>query len=192
MPLSPEHKQRSRKIILDSAVELFTAHGFNNVSIDDVMNNANMTRGAFYAHFSNKSELYKESILSAAINTDLAKKKPENINDKEWINKLLKAYLSNDHIILNSAPCPLAFLSTDVAVGESEVRDTYTITYKNMNKRISYYTKTYSSCNENQILAVTAMMIGGVAVSRALNDEATIKKLLKSCRDLSQKILDGD
>lgn len=51
MPLSQEHKKRSRKKILDSSIELFTARGFNNVSIDEVMNNARMTRGAFYAHF---------------------------------------------------------------------------------------------------------------------------------------------
>jgi len=191
MPLSQEHKLRSRQKILDSAVNLFTAHGFNNVSIDEVMKNASLTRGAFYAHFSNKSELYKESILNAAFNTNLTKLKPENISEQEWIKRLLKGYLSNDHISLKSAPCPLAFLSTDVSVREPEVRKTFTTTYKNMNKRIFHYTKTYSSCEENQILAVTAMMIGGAAIARAINDDETRNKLLKSCRDISQKLLDG-
>lgn len=191
MPLSQEHKKRSRKKILDSAVNLFTARGFNNVSIDDVMNNAKMTRGAFYAHFSSKSELYKESILNAAINTPLAKKKPESIENREWINRLLDGYLSNDHINLKSAPCPIAFLSLDATVGEPDVRDAYTTTFKNMNKRISSFTKSYSTCSENNILAVTAMMVGGVAIARALNDETTKNKLLKSCREISKQILDG-
>ena len=177
MPLSQEHKKRSRKKILDSAVDLFTARGFNNVSIDDVMNNAKLTRGAFYAHFSSKAELYKESILNAAINTNLAKQKPENIGNQEWINKLIDGYLSKDHVNRERAPCPIAFLSTDVAVEEPEVRDAYTTTFINMNRRISSYTKSYSSCSETQILAVIAMMVGGVAIARALNDESTMKKL---------------
>lgn len=191
MPLSQEHKKRSRKRILDSAVDLFTARGFNNVSIDDVMNNAEMTRGAFYAHFSSKSELYKESILNAAINTKLAKEKPESIENREWIHRVLDGYLSNDHINLKTSPCPVAFLSLDAAVEEPDVRDAYTTTFKNMNKRISGFTKSYSTCSDNQVLAVTAMMVGGVAIARALNDEKMKNKLLKSCREISKQILDG-
>jgi len=191
MPLTQEHKLRSRKKILDSALKLFIAHGFNNVSIDKIMQNVNMTRGAFYAHFSSKSELYKESILNAAFNTDLAQMKPENISEQEWIKKLLKGYLNSDHISLKSKPCPLAFLSTDVAVSKPEVRKAFTTTYINMNKTILNYTKTYSSCEEEQTLAITAMIIGGAAIARAINDEETRSKLLKSCRETSQKILDG-
>lgn len=191
MPLSQEHKKRSRKKILDSAVGLFTERGFHNVSIDDVMNNAKMTRGAFYAHFSSKSELYKESILNAAINTNLAKEKPEKIENRQWINRLLNGYLSNDHITHKRAPCPIAFLSFDATVEDHDVRDTYTTTFKNMNKRIFNFTKSYSTCSEKQILAVTAMMVGGVAIARTLNDEVTKNKLLKSCREISKQILDG-
>lgn len=99
--------------------------------------------------------------------------------------------MSNDHISLTSSPCPIAFLSTDAAVGEPEIRDAYTTTFKNMNKRISNFTESYSTCSENQILAVTAMLVGGVAITRALNDETMIKKLLKSCRDISKQILDN-
>lgn len=191
MPLSQEHKKRSRKRMLDSAVELFTARGFHNVSIDDVMNNAKMTRGAFYAHFSSKSELYKESILNAAVNSNLAKEKPESIGNRQWINRLLNEYLSNDHINQKSAPCPIAFLSFDATVEDPGVRDAYTTTFKNMNKRISNFTKSYSTCSENQILAVTAMIVGGVAIARTLNDNTTKNKLLKSCREISKQILDG-
>lgn len=191
MPLSQEHKNRSRKKILDSAVELFSARGFNNVSIDDVMNNAKMTRGAFYAHFSSKSVLYKESILNAAINTKLAKEKPDNLEDQEWIQKLLERYLSSDHVNLKSTPCPMVFLSIDTAVSEPDVKEAYTATFKNMNKRIYDFTKSYSTCNENQILAATAMMVGGVSIARALNDETTKNKLLKSCREIAKQILDG-
>ncbi len=189
MPLTPEHKQKSRRKILNSAFYLFTNNGYDNVSIDEIMNHANMTRGGFYAHFSSKSDLYKEAILNAATNTKLAQEKPDNITSQEWIEKLLNGYLSQDHIDLKNAPCPLAFLSTDIAVREPEVRDTYTNVFKNMNKRISHHTKSFSNCEEHQIMALTALLIGGAAIGRALNDKETTEKLLEGCKKISHKIL---
>ena len=40
-------------------------------------------------------------------------------------------------------------------------------------------------------LAITALMIGGVAVSRALHDKALVKKLLKSCRTVAHQLAQG-
>jgi len=41
---------------------LFNRHGFNAVSIDDVMAEAGLTRGNFYCHFTSKSDLYAQSV----------------------------------------------------------------------------------------------------------------------------------
>ena len=56
---------------------------------------------------------------------------------------------------------------------------------------ISSYAKSYSSGDESKILAITAMIIGGVAVGRALNDNDTTEKLLESCKTVTQMLLDG-
>jgi len=185
MPLTPEHKKNSRKKILNSAFHLFTKFGFDNVSIDQVMHNAGMTRGAFYAHFSSKAKLYKEAISSAALQSKLASPSPAEKSDKEWIDFLLESYLSRNHVDQNETPCPLAFLTTDIALRDKDIRTTYSTIYKNMNKRIQHYTDRYSDVDENTLLAITAMMIGGVAIGRALNDQQLTDQLLKSCKDLA-------
>lgn len=190
MPLTAEHKQRSRQKILQSAFKLFTNQGFDNITIDQVMQDAGMTRGAFYAHFSSKEDLYKEAISAAAVNSQLVKAKQSNFSDKEWIEHLLSGYLSKNHIESKNTPCPLAFLTTDIAVRKPEIRDTYTNIYKNMNKRIMGYTKTYSDCDEQKMLAVTAMIIGGVSIARALNDDALTEQLLESCKMYTLELFD--
>jgi len=86
--------------------------------------------------------------------------------------------------------CPLAFLTTDIALRDSIIRSTYSDIYKNMNKRILDYTKSYSDCNEEKMLAITAMIIGGVAIGRALNNEELTQKLLDSCYTTARKLLD--
>ena len=60
MPYSKEHKAKSRERILQSAYQLFATRGFNQVTIDEVMQDCSLTRGAFYAHFISKSDLYSE------------------------------------------------------------------------------------------------------------------------------------
>jgi TetR/AcrR family transcriptional repressor of nem operon len=65
MAWKESHKQESRERIVNAAAELFTRKGFNQVGIDEVMMQAGMTRGAFYAHFNSKIDLYEEAIITA-------------------------------------------------------------------------------------------------------------------------------
>jgi TetR/AcrR family transcriptional repressor of nem operon len=188
MPYPKDHKQKSRQRILTSAAKLFTAKGFDNTSIDEIMADAHLTRGAFYAHFSTKSELYAQAILFAATNSPLACTKVDGKQVNAILNKLLEDYLSVAHLN-NAMPCPLAFLATDVANRDPQVRKTYTQVYKGMNKILASHLNNHSGCHEKTIWAVTAMMIGGVAVSRALDDKRSVRQLLKSCQNVAQALL---
>jgi len=113
MPYSQEHKERTRKSILNSARELFSRNGFDAVTVNEVMEDCSLTRGAFYAHFNSKSDLYSEALKYSATNSELAKKKPKNTSSKEWLSQLLDGYLSVKHV-RGEEPCPLAFLATDI------------------------------------------------------------------------------
>jgi TetR/AcrR family transcriptional regulator, transcriptional repressor for nem operon len=62
MPYTAEHKENTRRRIVQSARRLFNRHGFNGVSIDEIMAEAGLTRGGFYNHFGTKEELYAEVV----------------------------------------------------------------------------------------------------------------------------------
>ncbi len=192
MPLSAEHKQRSRQAILDSAVTLFTQQGFDNTSIDQIMAHAQLTRGGFYAHFTSKSDLYQQAMLNAASHSRLAFPKPDQLDDEAWFFKLLDGYLSNAHLDNKQTPCPLAFLVTDVAVREAEVRSTYASIFKKMHRRMYNYSKTFSSSSDQDLLAMTAMMIGSVAIARTMDDGAARRKLLQASKQLIHRLLSSD
>lgn len=145
MPYTDEHKQRSRQKILISTLALFTRKGFDNVTINEIMANADLTRGAFYAHFKSKSELYSEVVLLTAVNNAGT----EQNNLKESNGAVLKAlvlgYLSQSHVNQGRRACPLAFM---------------------------------------------ALLIGGVAVGRALNDDLTVERLLSACRNQAEQMIE--
>ena len=60
MPYPAGHRERVRERIVDSARRLFNRNGFDGVSVDAIMADAGLTRGAFYSYFDGKSDLYAE------------------------------------------------------------------------------------------------------------------------------------
>lgn len=57
MPYSAEHKQATRKRIVECARRLFNRKGFSDVSVNAIMDAAGLTRGGFYNHFPSKDAL---------------------------------------------------------------------------------------------------------------------------------------
>ena len=183
MPYKKEHKQKTREVILNSSFQLFATKGFGGVTIDELMSHCGLTRGAFYAHFTSKAELYRETLKYRANSTRLAKLKPETISNKQWLASLLDAYLSLEHVRGESTlSCPLAFLATDINMQDDTTQEAYADVYYDMNNAILEYAKDYTDCSEEDILSVTAMMIGAIAIGRTLQNENSIKRLINSCR----------
>ena len=53
-----ESKEATRRALLDAAAQVFARHGFHGASIDMVAESAGYTKGAVYAHFKTKDDLY--------------------------------------------------------------------------------------------------------------------------------------
>ena len=66
MAKSRQHKAESRKAILDSAARLFRERGVEGVTVAEVMQDAGLTHGGFYAHFKSKDELVETALRHSA------------------------------------------------------------------------------------------------------------------------------
>ena len=62
MPYPAGHRDKVRKKIIQSARRLFNRRGFENVSVNQFMAAADLTRGGFYSYFRSKSDLYVEAL----------------------------------------------------------------------------------------------------------------------------------
>jgi hypothetical protein len=60
MPYPAGHRTEVRKKIVQSARRLFNRHGFDGVSLKQIMEGAGLTHGGFYSYFESKSDLYVE------------------------------------------------------------------------------------------------------------------------------------
>lgn len=184
MPYSAEHKKRSRLRILHSAAQRFLTQGYERTGIDQVMADAGMTRGAFYAHFSGKSELYARAMGYAATRGRFHAFSREV---ESSLPALLENYLSLDHVSAETTPCPMAFLVTDVVSREPGVRHAYTRVYERMVKQLARRMEGGGE-HDSQAMAVTALMIGGVALARAVDDAPLSERILAACRDAAARL----
>jgi TetR/AcrR family transcriptional regulator, transcriptional repressor for nem operon len=179
MPYSKEHKTQSRERILNSALRLFSEGGFERVTIDQVMTDAGLTRGAFYAHFPSKEDLYAKAIHHGIHSSALVSILPDGEGLRS-LRQLINTYLSRSHVDGIAPPCPLAFFATDVGVRERRVRDTYTAALHSLTGVLGLHAP--ARMQDEHLLAMTVLMVGGVAVSSALTDGALKDRILASCR----------
>jgi AcrR family transcriptional regulator len=51
------HKQRTRQLLMHATLELISEKGYEEVSVQDITDRADLGRGTFYLHFKNKEEV---------------------------------------------------------------------------------------------------------------------------------------
>jgi TetR/AcrR family transcriptional regulator, transcriptional repressor for nem operon len=178
MRYSKQRKQETRSKILLSARTLFAAKGFAGTSIDEIMEKCSLTRGGFYAHFSSKSELYKEALSAVDMRMKLRGSSSE-LNSV--LDQCLNARASRDST--------LGFLASDVASDDPHVRAAYTRALKSLRDTIA---KSASGLpgGEEAILASAAMIVGAIAITRTADDPNFSDALLDACRRGAETLLE--
>lgn len=171
MPWNAEHKIQSREKILSSAAQLFSHHGFDAVSIDDVMAHAGLTRGAFYSYFKSKSEVYHQAMVTSAVMfRDKVCAHPSTATE------MAETYLDIGRHARADRYCPLAFLITDIGQREPDIQAAYTHILKKYQERLASL-----GLSQKDAIAASVILIGGLALSRAVVDEAMKNEILDCC-----------
>ena len=52
--------QETRSLVFETALELFSKHGFDNVSVDEITQSAGVSKGSFYNYFKSKESVIAE------------------------------------------------------------------------------------------------------------------------------------
>ncbi|MBM7070155.1 TetR/AcrR family transcriptional regulator [Actibacterium sp. 188UL27-1] len=170
MPLSAEHKERTRARIIETARILFNLHGLRGVTIDMVMREAGLTRGGFYNHFKNKDELYSAAVHSFLhgrgaqwrdeAGIDLSRLSPE------MAQHMLDSYLSEKHLGDLENQCPMIALPSDVARAGEEVQNAY---HALLTAMVWLFESAIEGADaRSRALAMAALAVGGMVLARTL------------------------
>ena len=149
MPYTKEHKQQTRDKILRSAYDLFTAKGFDGVTVNQLMHSCKLTRGASMHTLAAKQSYILRQSSTRASSSKLAGLKPDQLSGQQWLATLLDGYLSIEHVN-GTTPCPLAFLATDIVTRDGAARLAYANAYQGMNRAIMAFCSSYTKCDLNR------------------------------------------
>jgi AcrR family transcriptional regulator len=191
MPYTAAHRTRTKKNIIDSARKLFNRHGFENVSIRQIMAGAGLTHGGFYSYFGSKSDLYAE-VLNCFF-TD-----PEWKNCWEGVHvdlsstdvgaQVVRAYLSRQHYEDVENSCPMVALPTDVARSGVAARSAFETVFRAMVSVLERSLVDKLRPRRVTAQAIAALSIGGMVVARTLVDRTHADQLRASCLEAALQL----
>jgi TetR/AcrR family transcriptional repressor of nem operon len=182
MPYTAEHKQKTRQKILESARRLFNTRGFSEVSIEQVMEHAGLTRGGFYRHFRDKDELYAETVRWFLCD-DAPKpwqRKPSSLprTGKPRGQRVVDAYFSRDHFNDRETCCPLIALPSDIMRGGDAVKKAY---QEVLEKLVNIFQAELDQPQRRErALALVVLCVGGLVAAKCMDDPALADDLRRA------------
>jgi len=181
MPYSSEHKQKTREKIVESARILFNRHGFQDVTIDMVMQNAGLTRGGFYNHFKSKEALYGAAVSSFLMGRGAQWRAEAGVDptnpDPDMASQMIAGYLSPEHLGDLDGQCPMIALPSDIARTNPEVQASYQELLEAMVWLFESGLERQDDKARQKALSMAALCIGGMILARTLPASALVEEV---------------
>jgi TetR/AcrR family transcriptional regulator, transcriptional repressor for nem operon len=188
MPYPAGHRPAVKKTIIDSARKLFNRHGFDNVSIHQIMAGAGLTHGGFYSYFKTKSDLYAE-VLTCFFTDPNWKSCWEGVkvdlSSGDVGSQVVRAYLSRQHFENVEDSCPMVALPTDVARSGKSARRAFETVFRSMVSVLERSLVQNGRSRRATAQGIASLCIGGMVVSRALVDPALADELRDACMSVA-------
>jgi TetR/AcrR family transcriptional repressor of nem operon len=184
MRYSPEHKQQTRERVLHSAARALRRHGPEKLGVAEVMKNAGLTHGGFYAHFASKDELIADAIEamfreSVANFERITTGKPP----REGIADYVERYLTLKHCDARDSGCPIAALATEIPRMNAGVRRAFEEGSARLASAIAG--KLHEMQTSDAGAAATSLLaelVGALVLARCASDPQTAQRLLDASR----------
>ncbi len=190
MPYSREHKQKTRAKIVEAARILFNRYGFQDVTIDMVMENAGLTRGGYYNHFKSKEALYSAAVASFLMGRGATWRADAGVDPSkpspDMARQMIEGYLSPEHLGDLEGQCPMIALPSDVARSNPEVQASYQELLEAMVGLFERGLEQQNKQSRQQALALAALCVGGMVLARTLPDSALAEEVRHAAHQTAQ------
>jgi TetR/AcrR family transcriptional regulator, transcriptional repressor for nem operon len=184
MPYPQGHRSEVRRKIVESARKLFNRHGFDNVSLRQIMAGAGLTHGGFYSYFKSKSDLYAQ-VLGCFFTDPEWKSCWEGVevdlSSADVGPQVVRAYLSRQHFEDVENSCPMVALPTDVARSSASTKRVFETVFGAMANALERSMTKKGQRGHQMGRALAALCVGGMVVARAMADRAAADELRDAC-----------
>jgi TetR/AcrR family transcriptional regulator, transcriptional repressor for nem operon len=188
MPYAVGHRIQIKGKIIQSARRLFNRHGFDNVSIAQIMAGAGLTHGGFYSYFKSKSELYTE-VLGCFFTDPNWKSCWEGVEvdlaSADVGPQVVRAYLSRQHFEDVENSCPMVALPTDVSRSNAHAKRAFETVFEAMVSVLERSSVEHGGPRRARAQATAALCVGGMVVARAMLNRVRADELRQACMSVA-------
>jgi len=186
---APGRKEETHERIVAAAARAIRRSGYNGTGVADIMKDAGLTHGGFYAHFDSREAMLAEAADRAGADAIAASARiAGSASPRRALSELVRAYLSKAHADDLENGCPVAALGSEMPRQAPEVRRAATRRIKEMVDLVARQSPDWDSRRAHErALVTTATMVGALILSRAVDDtklsdairEAALKRLVR-------------
>ena len=186
MRYSREHKAQTHAKIVKRASVKLRERGAHGIGVADLMKDAGLTHGGFYAHVPSREALVIEAFTHAMDrSTEHWKKLSEATPPEKRLAKIVNSYLAPLHRDDPGHGCAVPTLGAEIARESARTRKVFS---SRMSRMIDMLTSQIQSASpraaRKQAIAAMATMIGALVMSRIAGSGEFSDEILAAGRDV--------
>ena len=185
MDSQPSRKQLTHDRIVATAARAIRRGGFHGVGVADIMKEAGLTHGGFYAHFASRNALLTEALDrageegAARVAKEVATRRKQGASA---FRALVEGYLAERHLGASERMCTVAALASEMPRQSPEVREAAALRVRGLVSMVAQSLPTEIPAASAPVIA--CQLVGALQLSRALGENAEGRALLAATRDV--------
>jgi TetR/AcrR family transcriptional regulator, transcriptional repressor for nem operon len=175
-------KEETHERIVDVAARAIRRYGYAGVGVADVMKEAGLTHGGFYAHFDSRDALLVEALERASLQSFEAVAHAAEQRAGKGVSafrSLVEIYLADEHLSSLEIGCPVAALGCEMPRQSQAVRAASAVRVQRL---IAAVRAVLPEALRTTATVVAGTLVGSLQLARALGDSAEGRAVLSAAR----------
>ena len=175
-------KEETHERIVDVAARAIRRRGYAGVGVADVMKEAGLTHGGFYAHFDSRDDLLVAALeragreSAATLTRALERRTAKGVSA---FRALVDAYLAEEHLVSPETGCPVAALASDMPRQSGALQRASSAGVRGLVARVQ---STLPNASRATASVVAGTLVGTLQLARAMGANAEARAILSAAR----------
>ena len=165
-------REQSHQRILDAAARAVRRQGYAGVGVAEVMKEAGLTHGGFYAHFKSRDALLAAAIEHAAKDSVRILSRRIKVLQEAGaspVRALVEGYLADEHVQACERGCPVAALGSEMARQSDALLEVSRQRVRGLVEKVRLTLPPEAPADS--AFGLAASLVGALQLARALGEE---------------------
>ena len=178
----PSRKEATHERIVEVAARAIRRTGYGGAGVADIMKDAGLTHGGFYAHFDSREAMLAEAADRAGAETVATMERvAAAVPPEQALQTMIRTYLSKAHVEVMETGCAVAALGSEMPRQAPQVRRAATRRIKEMIDLVARQSPEWGQPGAHERALVTAAtLVGTLVLARAVDDPRLSKALIEA------------